>query len=487
MSFGNVHLTPQLVQAVRDATDILDVAGEVTSLKRRGKRYLGLCPFHKEKTPSFSVDPAQGLFYCFGCGVGGDAIKLAMHHSGDDFPAVIESLARRYGIPLPSTGTARRRPQGADPARALELAEAYFRKSLAAHGAATDYLRQRQIPDELIERYGIGYAPDGWQALVDELRAATSAEELEAAGLAGRSERGRLYSRFRDRLMFPIANPAGRLVGFGGRTMGADRAKYVNTNETDRFRKSELLYGFHLSKLAIRELATAVLVEGYFDVLAMAASGIGHAVAAMGTSLTEQQTRILARYCDSVVIVYDGDPAGRDASRRALPMLLAAGLAVRRVDLPAGSDPDTFRLEHGPAALRELIESAPDAVELVVDELVPAGARLQPAELSRRADELVALLGGIRDPMVRYAYAQRGGRAHARAGRVGAGTRAPVEHRGPRSADREGPENHPITRGARAHAPPGGEADTTTRRVPIRRNLLRWRMSEYLRELLRSI
>ena len=249
MPLGNVHITPQLVQAVRDAVDIVAIASDHTRLRKAGRRYQGLCPIHKEKSPSFSVDPTQGLFYCFGCGAGGDAIKLHMLTTGDDFPAAIENLAMRYGIPLPSRSEARftgGRPEQ-DIEGALQAALEFFRDQLRRSAFAREYLEKRRIPPELVERFGLGYAPEGYENLLPALRARVPQQDLEAAGLIGRSERGTLYDRFRHRLMFPIHNAAGRLVGFGGRTLGDDKAKYVNTAETDRFHKGSLLYGLHLA------------------------------------------------------------------------------------------------------------------------------------------------------------------------------------------------------------------------------------------------
>ncbi|MGH9362925.1 MAG: DNA primase, partial [Thermoanaerobaculia bacterium] len=351
---GNVQLTPQLVQAVRDAADIVAVASEHTRLRKAGRRYQGLCPLHKEKTPSFSVDPVRGLFYCFGCGQGGDAIKLHMLLSGDDFPAAIESLALRHGIPLPTRSERDRGRRGGreehDLEGALTRAAEFFAEQLTRHPLPQRYLERRQIPRELATRFGVGYAPDGWRNLVQALERRVPPADLEAAGLVAKNERGELYDRFRNRLMFPIHNAAGRLVGFGGRTLGEDKAKYLNTSETESFHKGLLLYGLHQAKRAIRETGRAYLVEGYFDVLGAVASGLEGAVAGMGTALTPEQARLLARYAEEVVVGYDGDRAGETAHLRALPLLLGERLAVRRARFPEGHDPDSLRLAAGEAA-----------------------------------------------------------------------------------------------------------------------------------------
>lgn len=406
----NIHLTPQLVQAVRDAADVLDIAGEHTRLTRRGRRHVGLCPLHKEKTPSFSVDPAQGLFYCFGCGAGGDAIKLHMLTTGDDFPGAIETLAQRYGIPLPSRAEGRGagRPEGPDTQAALEAAAELFADRLAKAAEPRAYLERRKIPRELVERFGLGYAPPGWRDLLEALGGRIPEAALEAAGLVSRSEKGgRLYDRFRHRLMFPIHSPSGRLVGFGGRTLGDDKAKYINTSETGQFHKGRLLYGLHQAKRVVREAGRALLVEGYFDVIGAVASGVDWAVAGMGTSLTPEQARLLARYADEVVVGYDGDEAGETAFRRALPLLLGEGLGVRRARFGAGQDPDSLRLEAGPEAVAAAVEEAADGITLELDRLLPGqgrGAPGSPHQQARLASRVEELLRPIPDDIVRFGY-----------------------------------------------------------------------------------
>lgn len=411
MSFSNVSLTPQLVQAVRDAADILAVAGDHTRLKKAGRRYSGLCPLHKEKSPSFTVDPGQGLFYCFGCGAGGDAIKLHMLLTGEDFPAAIETLATRHGIPLPALGTRR---QGVatsgepDLEAVLTAAAEYFRDQLRRAREPQTYLADRRISSELIDRFGLGYAPDGWRGLVEALHPRLPLGELEAAGLITRSETkgDRPYDRFRHRLMFPIRNAAGRLVGFGGRTLGDDRAKYINTNETDRFQKGQLLYALDLAKRAIREKGKVLLVEGYFDVIGAVACGLEHTVASMGTALTPEQVRLLARYTDEVVVGYDGDDAGENAFRRALPLLVRERLAVYRPRFPDRHDPDSLRLAAGSDAVVRCVEAAKDGVELELERLVPPEVHREPRLRARATEAVAELLRPLGDPVLRWSYGQ---------------------------------------------------------------------------------
>jgi len=410
MAISNLQLTPQFVQAVRDAVDVVEIAAGYTKLARAGRKWKGLCPLHKEKTPSFHVDPELGFFKCFGCGEGGDAIKLHMLLSGDDFPAAMESLARRFGVPLPPPPAAHRgaraRPEsGPDAEAVLDAAAQWFRGELLRSELARRYLEQREIPAELVERFGLGYAPDGWRNLVAALAGRFSVGDLLAVGLAGRPEGGgEPYDRFRQRLIFPIRNASGRLLGFGGRTLGDDVAKYVNTAETERFHKGLLLYGLEHAKRAIRETRRALLVEGYVDVLGAVAAGVEGTVASMGTALTTEQARLLARFADEVVLGYDGDTAGETACQRALPILLGEGLTVRRARFPEGEDPDSLRRKAGAPALRAAVEQAEDYVLAEIERRVPADLHRHPHGRGQAGRAVVELLRAVPDPIARYGY-----------------------------------------------------------------------------------
>lgn len=408
MAISHVHLTPDLVRAVREAADIVAIAGEHTKLRKAGRRWSGLCPIHKEKTPSFSVDAEQGLFYCFGCGAGGDAIRLHMAMSGDDFPAAIESLARRFGVPLPTVAPGRRGERSNEEPSleaALLAAAEYFTRELERSADAKALLARRRVPAELVRRFALGYAPNGWRGLLGALSSRFPVAELEAAGLVSRPEGGgEPYDRFRHRLIFPIRDAAGRLVGFGGRTLGDDKAKYLNTAETARFRKGTLLYGLDLAKRKAREGGRLILVEGYFDLLAVAASGEEAVVASMGTALTAEQVKLAARYVEQIVVAYDGDEAGEAAARRALPLLLAERISVRRTRLPAGQDPDSLRLSAGDAALGKLLADAPDLVLLEIDRLVPPDAHREPQVRAKAAAAVTEMLKPIPDAVLRYSY-----------------------------------------------------------------------------------
>ena len=408
MSLSNLQLTPQFVQAVRDAIDIVEIAGQQTKLQRAGRKWKALCPFHKEKSPSFQIDPDQGLYYCFGCGNGGDAIKLHMELTGDDFPAAIESLARRFGVAIPAA--ARRRPgakqeESRDLEAVLEAAAAFFVKELAGSTSAKRYLAEREIPPEIVERIGLGLAPDAWRGLLSTLQPKIPLADLLDAGLAVRPDGGgEPYDRFRHRLMVPIRNASGRLVGFGGRTLGDDKAKYINSAETERFHKGSLLFGLDRAKRTLREEGKALLVEGYFDQIACIAAGLEGTVASMGTALTPEQARLLSRHVEEVIVGYDGDSAGDNAARRALPILLGEGLAVRRARFGEGEDPDSLRRKKGDEALREAISAAEDLVLLEIERVIPADAHRNPHVRARAAKEAIALLQPIRDTVLRYSY-----------------------------------------------------------------------------------
>ena len=407
MALSNIQLTPQLVQAVRDVVDIVDIAAEHTRLRKSGRRQMGRCPLHRERTPSFSVDPVQGLFYCFGCGRGGDAIKLHMLLSGDDFPAAIETLARRYGVPLPPPRQRRGGPREPDLEPALEAAAKFFSEALSRSPETQAYLERRQIPQELIERFGVGYAPDGWTNLLETLHPRLPLADLKAAGLVAVSQRsGKYYDRFRQRLMFPIRAASGRLLGFGGRTLADDKAKYINSHETAAFRKGYVLYGLDLAKRTIRESSTALVVEGYFDVLGAVASGVDATVATMGTALTEEQVRLLSRFASDVVVGYDGDEAGETAFRRALPLLLSQGLTVRRARFGKDQDPDSLRTSQGPEAVFEAVTQAEDGVLMELERLIPSSVHQDPRLQARAGKAASELLRSVRDSILRYSYSR---------------------------------------------------------------------------------
>ncbi len=359
------------IESVRSAGDIVRLVSDYVPLKAAGSRMKGLCPFHDEKTPSFSVDPGRQLFYCFGCQAGGDTFKFVQLYEKLSFPEAVEALARRWGVPIPTQG---RRADEGPRDRLLRLndtARGWFRRNLedgAAGQGCRRYLERRGIALETAARLGLGYALDGWEALRGHLASQRfHVDEAVAGGLVlPRKSGGGHYDRFRNRLIFPIRDVGGRTLAFGGRALGDEEPKYINSPETPAYTKGDHLYGLDLAKEAIRRLGFAIVVEGYLDLAAVVQAGSDNVVASLGTSFTAAQARLLARYCDRVAFSYDGDTAGATATARSLDLLLARGFAVRVVELPAGQDPDDFIRERGAEAYRALVADAPDYIEFII-------------------------------------------------------------------------------------------------------------------------
>ncbi len=358
----------ELVNRVKDATDLLTLVGQAVKLRKAGAAWSGLCPFHSERSPSFQVVPEKGFYHCFGCGKHGDAFSWVMEREGLNFPEALELLARQAGIELPKH---RERPkeeldQEARMRAALEAAQAYYEQQLLGHGDARRYLREsRGITDNFSQEAGFGVAPEGWDKLITHMRGkGYSPELLEQAGLASRSERGNQIDFLRHRLTLPIHDARGRIVAFGGRAFGDEKPKYLNTRETALFRKGETLFGFHRAKGVMRD--GALVVEGYFDVLQLHQQGIYSAVAPMGTALTEEHLKQIGRFTKRLVLCFDGDAAGQRAMDKSLRMALPAGFEVRLLELPQGEDPDTWCLRIGADAFKDLLRRAPDWTAFVV-------------------------------------------------------------------------------------------------------------------------
>ena len=358
------HIPRELIERIREQADIVDVAGEYLRLTKKGKDYVALCPFHQEKTPSFTVSREKQIFHCFGCGAGGNVYNLLMAVENLTFPEAVQQLAARLGITLPASGA---RPEEEQKKARLEnrlwemnaLAQEFYRQLLhdRPEGApAREYLARRGLAPETVLRFGLGYAPDGWDGLLKHLLGHNySPEEVIAAGLASVGERGRPFDRFRRRVIFPIRTARGKIAGFGGRILGEGEPKYLNSPETAVFNKGHLLYGLDLARPVIREKGFAVIMEGYMDVITAHQAGIGNAVASLGTSLTGEQGKLLLRYTTEAVIAYDVDAAGVAAALRGLDLLQELGFQVRVVSIPEGKDPDDYLLAHGRAAWDALV------------------------------------------------------------------------------------------------------------------------------------
>jgi len=383
------RIPDEIIQQLRDRVDIVDLIGRFVTLKRAGRSYKGLCPFHQEKTPSFHVSPDRQAFHCFGCQEGGNAISFLMKVENLTFPEAARVLARELGIEIPETDGAP--SQGADRLfDALELAQDCYRAALAAPGnPGARYLEERGIDAATIQRFGIGLAPDRWDTLVSALRQrGIPAEVGERAGLLSARERGGHYDRLRGRVTFPIRDVRGRVIGFGGRAIAAGQdPKYLNTPETPVFRKRESFYGFPLALEPIRRRDRAVVVEGYFDLIALHRAGIEHVLATCGTALTREHARNLRRRTRDVVLLFDGDEAGQRAMERSLEVLLPEGLRVRAAVLPEGLDPDDFLRARGAAALQALVDGALPAL----DQLLRRATRRGVATAWEKADAVAAV------------------------------------------------------------------------------------------------
>ena len=365
------------VQRVKDAAQIVDIIGECVSLKRAGANMKGLCPFHAEKTPSFMVNPARQSFHCFGCGEGGDVFSFMMKYYNLTFPETLKQLAQRYQITLPEKQFGSEDQAKAEKRQKLfdanERAARMYHEYLLNHdgGAqARDYLNKREISVEMISAFMLGYAPAGWDFLSSKVaKSSITMAEAEEAGLLVRKEKGGFYDRFRDRILFPIFELTGRVVGFGGRILGQGEPKYLNTPETLIFDKSRMLFGLFQHRDAIRKKREAVVVEGNFDLLALASYGVDNVVAPLGTALTQTQIRLLKGYADEVILLFDGDEAGIKAAMRSVPLFLAEQVGARVALLPATHDPDTYIRAHGRQGLEKYLINALPMLEFAFGHL----------------------------------------------------------------------------------------------------------------------
>lgn len=394
---------------VRDRIDIVDLVGRHVSLKKAGRSFKGLCPFHHEKTPSFIVTPERGTWHCFGCGEGGNAFAFLMRQENLTFPEAVRSLAAELGIEIPeSDGGDRGVLEGV--LRANALAHEHYQRCLAGdegHGAR-DYLAKRGLDATEASRLGIGFAPDRWEGVAEVLRRAEIPGDVaERAGLVRARSGGGHYDLLRGRVVFPIQDARGRVVAFGGRALAAGQdPKYLNTPESPVFRKREAFYGLPHALEPMRRSDRAIVVEGYFDQIALVQAELGEAVATCGTALTEEHAKSLSRRTRNVVLLFDGDEAGQRAMLRALEVMLPAGLRVRAAALPGGADPDDFLRSEGAEALRALVDGAPPALEVAIARAAAAGCRT-PWERADAVSAVVPLLVLVPDPVERGEFARR--------------------------------------------------------------------------------
>ena len=414
-------ISEESLERVKQAADIVEVVSAHTDLRRQGARWVGLCPFHEERTPSFSVDAQDKLYHCFGCGVGGDTIKFVEEKEGLGFAEAVELLADRYGVELEREQEDPRAEARRQQRRRLgELLDrtavfyAHFLWDAPEAEKARGYLAERGLGEETLRAFAVGYAPSAWDTvLLRGQRAGFKVDELRAVGLVQQSRQGGEYDRFRSRIMFPIRDRRGRTLGFGGRAMRSDQgAKYVNTAETDFFHKSQMLYGIDLAKEAIAKSGRVVVVEGYTDVLALHQAGIGEAVGVMGTAITEEQVAALSGMVDEVVLALDADSAGQEAMLRAQRVAAGRKMRLRVAAMPAGEDPaEMLAADGGAERFKALAEAAVDLPAFQVGLVLDGADVSSPAERDRALGEVAPILAGMgetasRDDLVRRVAGQ---------------------------------------------------------------------------------
>jgi DNA primase len=384
----------EFVNRVKDATDLVALIGQSVKLRKQGSAWVGLCPFHSERSGSFQVVGDRGFYHCFGCGKHGDALDWMVEREGLSFGEALETLAAQAGVPVPA--------QRVRPAKEIDLearmrdvldaAQQYFVRQLQENAKAKDYLSKRGMTPAFVATAGLGYAPDEWEALVTHLRKLDFSPELiEQAGLASRSQRGNLIDFMRDRLIIPIQDPRGRVVAFGGRAFGDVQPKYLNTRDTPLFSKGNLLFGMNRAKGSLRD--GGIVVEGYFDVLTLHQEGLTNTVAPLGTALTEQHLQALGRTTKRLTYCFDGDSAGIRAAEKGLRLALPLGFDVRIFLLPKGEDPDTYCMKVGGETYREMVRNAPDWTGFVME-------RAMEGRDPRRLQDRMAMLHDLTEFLV---------------------------------------------------------------------------------------
>ena len=402
---------------VKNQGDIVRVVSDYVSLKKRGANYLACCPFHSEKTPSFTVHAGKGLFKCFGCGAGGSIFDFVMRIEGCGFPESVRIVAQKSGIPIPvveETEDHQKIARERDSILRLnEWAAEFFELELndPEQGASTrDYVRSRGINEETAKLFRLGYAPDSWDALTNHLknRGATP-DEIHNAGLAVLKDTGGSYDRFRARMIFPIADPQGRVIAFGGRVMGEGEPKYLNSPETPVYTKGRNLFGLAHSKNEIRNLGFAILVEGYLDCIIPFQEGVHNIVASLGTALTDNQVRLLRRYMDQpqIVVNFDPDSAGEAATMRSIDVLLAEGFKVNILRMPTKQDPDEFVRAHGVDRFRELLKTTQPYIDYIVDVSIAGHDTSRPTGKVAAINAILPHLARMRDKVARADYADQ--------------------------------------------------------------------------------
>ena len=406
----NVAYSRDDIDTVRDRTDLVELASEITKVKRSGRSTMAVCPFHSEKTPSLSIDGARGLYHCFGCGKSGDVYRWVQETQGLDFAGAVEFLARRAGVTLKiDPEAAKRRSQRESLVEATAAAVSFYTerlKSAPDAGAARSYLRSRGYDGDVVEKFSLGFSPDEWEVLVGHLRDVGIREDVMLkAGLASRSQRGSLIDRFRGRIMFPIFDIRGDAVGLGARILDGDGPKYLNSSESPIYHKSRLLYGLNWAKSDIVRADTSVVVEGYTDVIGMHIAGMPTAVATCGTALGEEHLDLLRRFSERVVFAFDADEAGAGAALRGFDRSVPGDLDLRVAALPEGKDPADVIADGDVDKLREAVDASIPLIQFRIDSELTRFDLTEPEARSRAVRGAAAVIALHPDPVTRHEYA----------------------------------------------------------------------------------
>ncbi len=410
-------ITPETIEKIMDATRIEEVVGDFVTLKKRGVNMIGLCPFHNEKTPSFTVSAPKGIFKCFGCGKGGDAVNFVMEHEHFSYPEALRYLARKYSIEIEEETPSPEQQEALDEKESLfnlsAFAQKYFEEQLheTQEGKAVglSYLKERGFSLEVIRRFGLGYCPDKWDAFSQTaLKNGYKKEYLLKTSLSKEKDHT-IYDTFRGRVIFPIHNLSGRVLGFGGRIMSNEkkRPKYINSAESEIYHKSKVLYGAYFAKSPMASQDNCYLVEGYTDVISLNQAGITNVIATSGTSLTTGQIKLIRRYTDNVTLLFDGDPAGIKAAFRGIDMILEEGLNVRIVLFPDGEDPDSYARKNRPAEVKTFVEDqAADFISFKT-RLLLSETQNDPIRKAKLIKEIAQTISLIPDPIARTLYTRQ--------------------------------------------------------------------------------
>ena len=414
---------PSILHQIRDSVDIVDLVSQYVSLSKTGQNYKGLCPFHAEKTPSFSVNSPKQMFYCFGCGAGGDAFTFLIKKEGLTFVEAVKELAERAHIPIPENAGRSFTQENGDQRKILEelhvASKEWFHRNLiepTVGKSAMQYLQGRGFSTDTLDRFGVGFAQSAWDGLTQYLlKRGAKPADLVRAGLAiaknvetnPSASPGRCYDRFRGRVMVPITDLRSKIIAFGGRVLDDDSPKYLNSPETPLFNKRRCLFGLDHAREDASRLNTLLIVEGYFDVLALYQAGIKHVCAPLGTALTSEHVDLLRRFVNSVVLTFDGDAAGVNASVRTLDVFLNSGVGVKVLRLPAGDDPDTFVKAQGADAFKELQEQAVPLLDFVIERSLSGAQKSTVEERTRRVDDVLRILAKVTNPIEKEEHTQR--------------------------------------------------------------------------------